>query len=157
MGLVNTIKILELRNTILAKVDYKGDFTGIGNAYRTLKNWSNPNGFNNPATNKTITIYHDDPNKVGINNVRQSACIIVDKEIKTTETIKQLNFKPGKCAVGRFEISFFEFKKAWEEMFDWINKNNLEKAERDAFEVYQTNANKSPKQKVIIDICIPVK
>jgi len=151
------IKVLELRNATLAKVQYKGSFQGIGKAYRELTNWGRIHGFNNSKTNKTLTIYHDDPNQVGINNVRQSACIITDKPFDPTDRIEKIEFNPGKCAVGRYEISFFEFKDAWTEMFNWVQKNGLNVSEKDAFEVYQNNSNSHPKKKTVIDICIPIK
>lgn len=155
MELAKSIRILELRDVTLAKVDYKGSFQGIGTAYQKLMKWSRLNGFTNPKKNKTITIYHDDPNVVGINNVRQSACVIIDKPINDEE-IKKTEFHPGKCVVGRYEISFFEFKDAWTEMYAWIKNNNL-KISGDVFEVYQNNSNQHPQKKCIIDICMPIE
>lgn len=93
-------------------MDYKGSFQGIGNAYKKLLEWSISNGFTKPQTNKTLTIYHDDPNVVGMNNVKQSACISIEKKTKPTQGIEIIEFKPGKCAVGRYELSYFEFKNA---------------------------------------------
>lgn len=150
------IKTLDLRPITLAKVDYQGNFQGIGKAYQKLMYWARLHGFTNSSKNKTLTIYHDDPNAVGINNVRQSACIIVDTQIESAGDITQLDFKPGKCAVGRYEISFFEFKDAWVEMHQWIRDNNL-KITGESFEVYQNNSNKHPSKKNIIDICIPIE
>jgi len=152
-----TIRVLNLRDISLAKVEYKGSFQGIGKAYGKLMQWSRANGLTDATKNKTITIYHDDPNEVGMNNVRQSACIIVDKLVKSPEGITQSDFKPGKCAVGRFEISFFEFKNAWIEMFKWIDQNGFKASGEDSFEVYQNNSNQHPQKKCIIDICISVK
>ena len=157
MTKAKNIRVLELRNITLAKVEYKGSFQGIGKAYKKLMNWARANGFTNSKTNKTLTIYHDDPNEVGINNVRQSACIITDKPFEPNDGIKKSEFCAGKCAVGRYEISFFEFKDAWTEMFDWINKNDLKVSKKDAFEVYQNNSNTHPKKKTVIDICVPIE
>jgi len=151
------IRILELRKVTIAKVEYKGSFQGIGKAYGKLNKWAYENGFTNSKTNKTLTIYHDDPNIVGINNVRQSACIITHKPFDPPMGISKAEFNAGKCAVGRYEISFFEFKDAWTEMFDWINKNKLKVSGKDAFEVYQNNSNMQAKKKTIIDICIPIE
>ncbi|GGZ89884.1 AraC family transcriptional regulator [Algibacter mikhailovii] len=151
------IRVLELRKITLAKVEYQGSFQGIGAAYGKLMQWARSNGFSNPKTNKTLTIYHDDPNVVGMYNVRQSACIIANKPFEPTNEIKKTELNAGKCVVGRYEISFFEFKEAWLEMFDWIHKNNLKVSKKDAFEVYQNNSNTHPLKKTIIDICIPIE
>ena len=134
----NKIKILELRDVTIVKVDYIGNFLGIGTAYKKLMRWSKCNGFVNPKTNKTLSIYYDNPNIVGINNVRQIACIIIDKAIKPTDEIQIKEFKPGKCAVGRYEVSYFQFKDAWSEMTNWIKEKKLKKS-GDSFEVYQKN------------------
>ncbi|WP_171036994.1 GyrI-like domain-containing protein [Maribacter algarum] len=156
MSKAKKIRILDLRPITLAKVDFQGNFHGIGKAYQKLMYWVRHHGFTNSSKNKTLTIYYDDPNVVGINNVRQSACIIVDTQIESAGEITRLDFKPGKCAVGRFEISFFEFKDAWVEMHQWIRDNNL-KITGKSFEVYQNNSNKHPLKKNIIDICIPIE
>lgn len=156
MTKAKNIRILELREITLAKVSYKGSFQGIGTAYQKLMNWALANGFSDPKINKTLTIYHDDPNIVGMNNVRQSACIITDKPFIPPNGIQKAQLKAGKFAVGRYEISYFEFKEAWTEMFNWIPKNGYIISEKDAFEVYQNNSNTNPKKKTVIDICIPI-
>lgn len=152
----NNIKVLELRDVTIAKVDYKGSFQGIGNAYKKLMKWSKSNGFVNSKTNKTLTIYYDDPNIVGINNVRQSACVIIDKAIESNNDIQIKEFKPGKCAVGRYEISYFQFKDAWIDMTNWIKEKKL-KTSGDSFEVYQDKSSSQSNGKTVIDICIPVE
>ena len=67
--LAKKIRVLELREIIIAKIEYKGSFQGIGVVYKKLMNWARQNGYSNPKINKTITIYHNAPNEVGINNV----------------------------------------------------------------------------------------
>ena len=88
---------------------------------------------------------------------RQSACIIADRKFDSNDTIKKDEFYAGKCALGRYEISFYEFKNAWTEMSEWVRGNNLEVSGKDSFEVYQNNFNNHPNNKCIIDICIPLK
>ena len=61
--------------------------------------------------------------------MRQSACIIIDKPIKSEE-IKQTKLSARKCVVGRYEISFFEFKNAWTEMHAWVKDNNIKNIRR---------------------------
>jgi AraC family transcriptional regulator len=156
MAKAKSIRILHLRDITLAKIEYKGGFQGIGKAYKKLMTWAKVNAFTNPTKNKTLTIYHDDPNIVGMNNVRQSACIITDMPIVPTEEITMLDFKPGKCVVGRFEVSFFEFRDAWIEMHEWIKKENLTISGK-SFEVYQNKSSSHPKKKSVIDICIQVE
>ena len=162
MSIAKDIKVLELKAMTVAKINYKGSFRGIGKVYSKLMHWGRENGFADANKNKNITIYHDDPNEVGMNNVRQSACLIIDKpfELTNTKEIKKMELDAGKCAVGRYEISFFKFKKAWTEMFDWVEKNNFKVSDKDAFEIYHPKSNFKSRlffYKVIVDICIPIQ
>lgn len=155
MALAKSIKILDLRSVTLARVAYQGSFQGIGTAYKTLTRWSKTQGLTDPSRNKTITIYHDDPNEVGMNHVRQSACIIADKEVQPAGEIHLFQFTPGRCVVGRYEVSFFQFKEAWTEITQWVTSHALQQS-GDPFEVYQNNSSQHPQKKTIIDICIPI-
>lgn len=157
MTLAKHIRVLELREINLARVEYKGSFQGIGKAYSKLMSWAKASGYNNSQVNKTITIYHDDPNVVGFNNVRQSACMIIEQPIENIAGIEKSIFKPGRCVVGRYEISFFEFKNAWTEILKWVKSNNFKESTGKRFEVYQNNFNTHPAKKCVIDICIPIE
>ena len=150
------IRLLNLRDVQLACVAYKGSFQGIGTAYGQLMQWARAEGFTDAKTHKTITLYHDDPAVVGMNNVRQSACIITDRDFSPMGDIKSTTLRAGKCAVGRYEITYFEFKAAWTEMVEWVKENNLKASGKARFEVYHNNSSTHPQNKCIIDICIPV-
>ncbi|MEL7531038.1 MAG: GyrI-like domain-containing protein, partial [Bacteroidota bacterium] len=75
--------------------------------------------------------------------------------IEPSGEIKSIELSPGKCVVGRYEISFFQFRNAWVEIYQWLESKNLQKS-GDAFEVYQNNSSQHPQKKTIIDICIPI-
>lgn len=111
-------------------------------------------GLSNKNINKTITIYHNDLYEVDIQNLEQSACIILDKACQAKGEIKIENFNPGKCAVRRYELnSFFEFKDVWTDMKLYTDIHELEFTMAGSFEVYQPKQN----NKTIFDICIPLK
>lgn len=153
MAKAKKISILELREVTLATVAYKGSFQGIGKAYAELMKWARAHGFTNSKKNKTLTIYHDDPDVVGVDHVRQSASMITDKPFEPMNNIKKLVFNAGTCAVGRYEISFSEFKDAWTEMKNFVDNHELDFSMAGSFEVYQPKRN----NKIVVDICIPVK
>lgn len=81
MTTAKNIRVLELREITLAKVEYKDSFQGIGKAYGKLMNWARANGFSNSKTNKTLTIYHDDPK----DDIR--ACIAYAAEVIQSEKV----------------------------------------------------------------------
>ena len=151
---MKSIRVLELRKITLAKIEYKGSFQGIGKAYSKLTNWAKKQGLINKSINKTLTIYKNDIYKVGIENLEQGASIIIDKACKPNNEVDIIEFNPGKCAVGRYElISFFEFKDIWADMKSYTDNHELEFSMSGSFEVYQPKRN----NKTIVDICIPLK
>jgi AraC family transcriptional regulator len=138
----------------VAYVKHVGDFTKIGNSYGKLMGWAGPKGL---IVGKTITVYHDDPNITDISKVRQSACIELKKPIKTSGEVNSTIIKEGKYAVGKFEISFSEFEKAWASMMIWVEENNYKvNNKRGSYEIYHNNFNNHPQKKCVIEICVPV-
>lgn len=154
MRRLNEVRIIELRSITLAQVSHKGDFQGIGKAYSKLSKWAKQQGLNDKSVNKTLTIYHDDLYKVGIENLEQSASIILNKKCVPSKGINIKEFEPGKCAIRRYELnSFFEFKDVWTDMKKFVDNHELEFSMAGSFEVYQPKTN----NKTVVDICIPLK
>lgn len=154
MKRLNEVKLVELRSITIAQVQHFGDFQGIGIAYSKLTNWAKKQGLTNKSINKTLTIYKNDIYKVGIENLEQGASIIIDKTCKPNDEVNIIEFKPGKCAVRRYELnSFFEFKDVWADMKSYTDNHELEFSMSGSFEVYQPKRN----NKTIVDICIPLR
>ncbi|MDG2193276.1 MAG: GyrI-like domain-containing protein [Polaribacter sp.] len=154
MKRLNEVRVVDLRSISIAHVNHKGDFQGIGKAYSKLSKWARQQGLNNKKINKTLTIYHNDIDVVGIENLEQSASIILDKKCEPTKEVSIKEFKPGKCAIRRYELnSFFEFKDVWLDMKNFVDNHELEFSMAGSFEVYQPKQN----NKTVVDICIPIK
>lgn len=105
MRSLNEARILELRPITLGQVIHKVDFQGIGKAYSKLSKWAKQNGLNNKKVNKTLTIYQNDINEVGIENLEQRASIILDKKCEPSNEVSIIEFEPGKCAVRSYELN----------------------------------------------------
>jgi len=154
MKRLNEVKIVELRPITIAQVQHKGDFQGIGEAYSKLTKWAKQQGMTDKSINKTLTVYKNDINEVGIENLEQDASIIIDKTCKPNNEVNIIEFEPGKCAVRRYELnSFFEFKDVWTDMKSYTDNHELEFSMAGSFEVYQPKRN----NKTVVDICIPLK
>lgn len=134
-----------------------GPFYLIHQAYEKVARWAIPRGLYTPGVTKTATITHDDPSVTDIEKVRQSACIIVDKDVKTEGEIGNLVIPGGKYAVGRFELANDEFEKAWNTMCNWFMESGYQQGDGCTFELYHNDYSTHPKKKHIVDICIPVK
>jgi len=150
------IEVKELPKIELAYVNHQGPFDQIGVAYGQLMQWAGPQGLMSNPNTKTLTIYHDDPKVTDTALLRQSACITLHQEIKTSGAIGKRTISKGKFAIGRFEINFEEFEQSWNGMFLWITEKGYQTRDGEYFEMYHNNFNDHPEKKCIVDICIPI-
>jgi len=139
----------------VAYISHKGKMEAIGSIYNKLVKWATPKGLINNQT-RMITIYHDSPKITDPNNLRMSACIVLNDAIEIDGEINLKVLSPAKCIVSRFEITPFEFQQAWESSFVWMTENDYKKSEVDPFEIYYNNAAEHPENKFIVDLCIPI-
>jgi len=136
---------------------HMGPFHLIGQAYEKVAKWAVPRGLYKPGVTKTATVTHDDPSVTEIEKVRQSACIIVDEDVKTEGEIGNLVIPGGKYAVGSFELGMGDFEKAWNSMCNWFTESGYQQGDGSTYELYHNDYNTHPEKKHIVDICIPVK
>lgn len=136
---------------------HTGDFNQIYKAYEKIMQFAGPRGLLANPEAKTLTLYHDDPSVTAIEKVRQSACLIVNTDVKTEGEIGKLTIPAGKYAVGRFEIGVMEFEKAWNTMCLWFTESGYEPGTGNPYELYHNDHEKHPERKFILDICIPIK
>tara|TARA_R110002126_G_scaffold277560_5_gene423609 strand:- start:4357 stop:5241 length:885 start_codon:yes stop_codon:yes gene_type:complete len=139
----------------VAYISHKGKMEDIGSIYNRLVKWATPKGLINEQT-RMVTIYHDSPKITDPNNLRMSACIVLNDPIDIDGTINLKVLSPTKCIVSRLEITPFQFQQAWESSFVWMTENGYKKSEKDPFEIYYNNAAEHPENKFIVDLCIPV-
>lgn len=151
------IEVKEMPEMKAVYVRHTGPFHLIGQAYEKLSKWAAPRGLYIPNVSKSATVTHDDPSVTEIEKVRQSACIIVDEDVKTDGEIGKLTIPGGKYAVGRFELGFDEFEKAWNTMCNWFTESGYQQGDGCTYELYHNDYATHPQKKHIVDICIPVK
>ena len=135
---------------------HTGQFNEIHKAYDKLMQFAAPRGLIKPDSH-TITVYHDDPSVTEIEKVRQSACLVVENEVKTEGEIGKMTIPKGKFAVGHFEISVTEFEQAWNTMCVWFTQSGYEPGDGNPYEFYYCDPENHPENKFVLDICIPVK
>lgn len=136
---------------------HTGPFNQIGKAYEKVARWAIPRDLYQPGKTKTMTVTHDDPSVTKIDKVRQSACIVIDKDVKTEGEIGRMTVPGGKYAVGRFELGFTDFERAWNTMCLWFTESGYSQGDGCTYELYHNDYTQHPEQKHIVDICIPVK
>jgi len=136
---------------------HTGAFNQIGQAYGKLMQFAGPRGLLNSPNAKTLTVYHDDPSVTEIDKVRQSACLIVNSDVKVEGEIGKMTVPAGKYAVGHFEIVETQFEQAWNTMCLWLTESGYEPGEGYNYELYYNDHTQHPERKFILDICIPLK
>ncbi len=139
----------------LATISHKGKMEALGSVYNKLVKWATPKGLINEHT-RMLTIYHDSPKITDPNNLRMSACIVLNEPIELDGEVNLKILSPTKCIVSRLEITPFEFQQAWESSFAFMVENGYKKSEVDPFEIYYNNASEHPENKFIVDLCIPI-
>ncbi|WP_363321610.1 AraC family transcriptional regulator [Plebeiibacterium sediminum] len=149
------IEIKEMPKMDLAYVSSLGP-QNLEQAYGKLIQWATPQGLMTEQT-KPVTIYHDSFKVTAHDKVRMSACLLLNKPVKTEGEIGLTTIEAGKFIVGSFEIDLSEFEKAWTGLFVWMNQNGYKKADREPFEIYHNNFNDHPDGKAIVDFYIPIE
>ena len=140
----------------LAYLSHKGKIEAIGSVYNKLIKWATPKGLINEQT-RMVTIYHDSPKITDPNNLRMSACLVLNDPIELDGEVDLRILSPTKCIVSKLEITPFEFQQAWESSFAFMIENGYKKSDVDPFEIYYNNAAEHPENKFIVDLCIPIK
>lgn len=151
------IEVKEMPEMKAVYVRHIGAFNQIGEAYEKLSKWAYPRGLYTPNVSNSATVIHDDPMVTEIEKVRQSACIIIEKDVKVEGEIGKLTIPAGKYAVGHFEIGFADFEKAWNSMCNWFVESGYQQGDGCTYELYHNDHTTHPEKKSIVDICIPVK
>lgn len=151
------VEIKEMPEFNVVYCRHTGQFNQIGKAYEKLIKWAGPRGLLNFPKTKTITVYHDDPAITAIEQVRQSACITVETDVKVDGEIGKMKLDGGKYAVGHFEIDEKGFEKAWNTMCLWLAESGYQPRDGYPYELYYNSPEEDVKRRFILDICIPVK
>lgn len=155
MNAKTAVKIIE--ELQLAYISHQGKMEMVGNAYDRLVRWATPKGLMDQENLRMVTIYHDSPKISDPNNLRMSACMVLNSKTSVDGEVGIRTIEPVKCVVSRFEITPYEFQQAWESSFVWMVENGYQKADKDPFEIYYNNYLDHPERKFIVDLCIPVQ
>lgn len=151
------IEIIDMPEMNVIYCRHIGQFDKIGQAYEKLFRWAAPRGLLQFPETKALTYYHDDPKVTRMEKIRQSACLTINKDVKTEGEIGKMQIPGGKYFVGHFEISQHEFKSAWDSVCIWLSESGYQPADACPYEIYHNNHEEHPEKKFIVDICLPVK
>jgi AraC family transcriptional regulator len=156
------VEIKDFPEMTVAYVRHIGPYAGDGALFQSLfgqlMRWAGPRGLMSDPKTKVLTVYHDDPNITDEDKLRTSACITVPADIVVEGEIGKMTLEPGKYAVGHFEINEDEYEEAWNHLMGgWLPQSGYQPDDRTCFEINLNDPDKHPRNKHIVDICIPVK
>ena len=151
------IEVKEMPDMKAVYCRHMGAFKEIVKAYEKLIKWAEPRGLYIPNVTKSATVTHDDPSVTELSKVRQSACIIVEGDVKGEGEIGNLVIPGVKYAVGHFELGTEDFEKAWNTMCKWFTESGYQQGDGCTYELYHNSHRTHPENKHIVDICIPIK
>lgn len=156
LNMKQNFEIKEMPEMDVIYCRHTGRFDQIGNAYNKLFRWAGPRGLLSGDT-RCLTWYHDDPKVTEIENVRQSACLIIKNDVKPEGEIGRMKIPSGKYVVGHFEIFPEQFQESWDSVCLWMAEKGYQPSDGNPYELYLNNQDEHPEKKFIVDICIPVK
>ncbi|MDR2951117.1 MAG: AraC family transcriptional regulator [Prevotella sp.] len=151
------IEVKEMPDMNVIYCRHIGAFDQIYKAYEKVIKWAIPRNLYDPEKTKTISVTHDDPSITDLGKVRQSACILIEGDVKVEGEIGKMIIPGGKYAVGHFELNNHEFQQAWNTMCLWFTESGYQQGEGNTYELYHNYYELHPEKKHIVDICIPVK
>ena len=151
------IQVKEMPAMDLVYCRHTGPFDQIGSAYEKLFKWAGPRGLLRFPETKTLTVYHDDPKVVEIENLRQSACITVNEPVKTEGEIGNMHLPGSQCAVGSFKVKPHQFGEAWDAVCRWLADSGYQPSDGYPFEYYPEEHTDENPPTFTVDICVPVK
>ena len=157
------MKILstEIRNLEPIKtiaVTHVGDYSGIAGAFEKIGAWAAANNLWATAP-RMAGVYHDDPMKTPVEELRSKACLENISGIEPGEGMLRYAITGGKYFVMQVEVTMAEYGVAWEKAYEAFDEKKYECDLRDHYELYLSCAGdtQNPDAPWVVNLCIPVK
>ena len=155
---VTAFKTIEMPTRTLAYVHnvgpYKDNTELFGKLFNEVIAWLTPRQLLLPSA-ECITMYHDDPETVPLEQQRISAGFTVPEGTQGEGNIQIMEIPAGKYLIGSFEILSSEYEFAWGEVMQQMNESNLIPTGT-MYESYKNDPRQHPEGKHVVDICVAV-
>jgi AraC family transcriptional regulator len=149
------IELRKLPAMKLAGITNTG-FENVAGSYERLVKWAAPAGLLKGPEVKMITVYHDSAKTTAADQVRISACLLLQDQVEVQGAISLMSLNPGICIVAAMEIHLNQFEQAWKGLYAWMNENGHKISAEKPFEIYHNNYQEHPDKKCVVDLCIPI-
>ena len=157
-----TVEVKNIKEINIAYIRHIGAFKGETKKwaalFQRLIKWGGARGLINYQETQFFTVFRDDLKITEFSKFRADVCISVNPDTKAEGEIGISIIPSGKYAIAHFEIDGSEFEEAWDVLYSrWLPNSGFQPDERPCFERYLNDPKVHPKNKHIIEICIPVK
>jgi AraC family transcriptional regulator len=100
----------------------------------------------------------DDPQNTPLEKIRYDCCLEVDEDFQSDEHVKIMEIKGGEYAVYRLIGPYDEIAPAFQRMFrEWFPQSGRKSSGDPCLEIYRSDHDKTPPDKLITDLCVPLK
>ncbi|MDH5325467.1 MAG: AraC family transcriptional regulator [Gammaproteobacteria bacterium] len=157
-----SIEVKKLPQVSVAYIRHIGEFKGETEKwaalFHRLMKWGGARGLLKCPGTEFFTVFRDDLNLTDYAKFKADVCISVDSNTKPDGEVGVSIIPAGAYAVASFEIDGDEFEQAWDLVYsEWLPSSGYQPDERCCFERYLNDPKLHPKNKHVIEVCIPVR
>lgn len=157
-----TVEVKNLSEISVAYIRHIGPFKGQvktwAKLFQRLMKWADSKNIIKCPGTMFFTIFRDDLKITEFSKFKADACISVESGTVGSGDIGISVIPAGKYAVAQFEIDGSEFEQAWDSVYsNWLPESGYQPDDRCCFERYLNDPNMHPKNKHIIEVCIPIR
>jgi AraC family transcriptional regulator len=141
----------------LAAVPHKGPYHEINRAFEKLFAAIVARGQMRDA-GLMVGVYYDDPSATAAPNLRSHAGAIVAEDVVLAAPLEQVRLPAGRHAVLTFTGPYAGLPAAYDQLYGvWLPNSNEAPADTPPFEVYLNSPMDTPQDKLVTEICMPLK
>jgi DNA gyrase inhibitor GyrI len=134
---------------------HKGAYWQIGETFQKLAQWK---AANRVVTGHSIAVYHDDPEKTPVEELRSDALFIVPDPAEVTEGMVVYTIPAGRYLVGQYVGAYEGLPRAWGQFFGQeLPKANVTPSEGYTFEWYVDDCSEVPAEQLRTDLLVPIE
>lgn len=139
----------------VARMRHVGPYAELGPCFQRLFRWASAIGV---PTGRVLTLSWDDPERVLVDRQRTDACV----ELRTAEEpppgIVLGSVGGGRYAIYRLVGAYAGIGKAYGRLLgEWLPGSGESMEEGPCMEIYRKSQGDTPPEKLVTDLCVPLK
>jgi AraC family transcriptional regulator len=137
---------------------YAGDAALFGRLFAQLMQWAGPRGLLDRPETRLLSVYHDNPEITGQQNLRLSVGVAVPPGASGSGEVNIMEIAAGEYAKASFELDDSEYGAAWNWVYSvWLPASGYQPDDGPTLECYPGRPGERPAPKRRVEIWVPVK